>query len=56
MVEMDLTSAESKVIYEEIKKHGAEHNDGMKVTSLNIAQVKRKCRLELGENFNLSKS
>ena len=28
----------------------------MKVSSLNIAQVKRKCGLELTENFNLPKS
>ena len=34
----------------------AEHNDGMKVSSLNIAQVKRKCGIELGENYNLPKS
>ena len=34
----------------------AEHNDGMKVSSLNIAQVKRKCGIEVGENFNLPKS
>lgn len=34
----------------------AEHNDGMKVSSLNIAQVKGKCGIELGENFNLPKS
>lgn len=56
MDEMDLTSAESKAIYEEIKKYVAEHNDGMKVSSLNIAQVKRKCGSELAENFNLPKS
>ena len=55
MDEMDLTSAESKATYEEIKKYVAEHNDGMKVSSLNIAQVKRKCGLELAENFNLPK-
>ena len=54
--EMDLTSAESNATYEEIKKYVAEHNDGMKVSSLNIAQVKRKCGIELGENFNLPKS
>lgn len=54
--EMDLTSAESKTTYEEIKKYVAEHNDGMKVSSLNIAQVKRKCGIELGENFNLPKA
>ena len=34
----------------------AEHNGGMKVSSLYIAQVKRKCGIELGENFNLPKS
>ena len=52
---MDLTSAESKATYEEIKAYVAEHNDGMKVSSLNIAQVKRKCGLELAENFTLPK-
>ena len=34
----------------------AEHNGGMKVSNLYIAQVKRKCGLELAENFNLPKS
>ena len=56
MDEMDLTSAESKATYEEIKKYVAEHNDGLKVSSLYIAQVKKKCGIELGENFNLPKS
>ena len=56
MDEMDITSAESKATYEEIKKYVAEHNDGMKVSSLNIAQVKRKCGIELTENYNLPKS
>ena len=56
MDEMDLTAAESKATYEEIKKYVAEHNDGMKVSNLYIAQVKRKCGLELAENFNLPKS
>ena len=48
--------------YEEIKKYVAEHNEGMKVSNLYIAQVKnaikngcvRKCGIELVENFNLS--
>ena len=56
MDEMDITSAESKATYEEIKKYVAEHNDGMKVSNLYIAQVKRKCGIELAENFNLPKS
>ena len=29
MDEMDLTAAESKATYEEIKKYVAEHNDGI---------------------------
>lgn len=53
---IDITLEESKATYEEIKKYVAEHNDGMKVSSLNIAQVKRKCGIELGENYNLPKS
>ena len=56
MDEMDLTAAESKATYEEIKKYVAKHNDGMKVSNLYIAQVKRKCGIEVGENFNLPKS
>lgn len=56
MDELDVTRAESKATYEEIKKYVAEHNDGMKVSSLYIAQVKKKCGLEVGENFNLPKS
>ena len=54
--ELDATSAETKATYEEIKKYVAEHNEGMKVSNLYIAQVKRKCGIELGENFNLPKS
>ena len=34
----------------------AEHNDGMKVFNLYIAQIKRKCGIEVRENFNLPKS
>ena len=56
MDEMDITSAESKATYEEIKKYVAEHNDGMKVSNLYIAQVKRKCGIELAENFNIPRS
>ena len=56
MDEMDLTAAESKATYEEIKKYVSEHNDGMKVSNLYIAQVKRKCGIELAENFNIPRS
>ena len=40
MDEMDLTAAERKATYEEIKKYVAKHNDGMKVSNLYIAQIK----------------
>jgi len=55
VAELEGTSAETKATYEKIKKYVAEHNDGMKVSNLYIAQVKRKCGLELAENFNLPK-
>ena len=42
--------------YEEIKKYVAEYNDGMKVSNLYIAQVKRKCGIELAENFYIPRS
>ena len=54
--ELESTSAETKATYEKIKKYVAEHNDGMKVSNLYIAQVKKKCGIELGQNFNLPKS
>ena len=56
MDEMDLTAAESKATYEEIKKYVAVHNDGMKVSNLNIAQVKAKYGIIERENYNLPKS
>ena len=56
VAELEGTSAETKATYEKIKKYVAEHNDGMKVSNLYIAQVKRKCGIELAENFNLPKS
>ena len=54
--ELDATSAETKATYEEIKKYVAEHNNGMKVSNLYIAQVKKKCGIEMAKNFNLPKS
>ena len=54
--DVDITSAETKATYDEIKKYVAEHNDGMKVSNLYIAQIKRKCGIEVRENFNLPKS
>ena len=55
MDEMDLTAVESKATYEEIKKYVAEHNDGMKVSNLYIAQVKAKYGIIERENYNKPK-
>ena len=55
MNEMDLTSAESKATYEEIKAYVAEHNDGMQVSNLYIAQVKAKYGIKERANYNLPK-
>ena len=55
MDELDLTAAESKATYEEIKAYVLEHS-GMKVSSLYIAQVKQKCDIIERENYNKPKS
>ena len=52
--ELDITSAESKATYQEIKDYVLEHT-GLKVSSLYISQVKRKCGLDVGQNYNLAK-
>ena len=52
--ELDLTAAESKATYDEIKAYVLEKY-GLKVSSLYISQVKRKCGLEIGQNYNLLK-
>ena len=56
MDELDITAAESKATYEEIKAYVAEHNDGMKVSNLYIAQVKAKYGIIERENYNKAKS
>ena len=53
--ELDVTSAESKATYAEIKEYVLKEY-GLKVSNLYISQVKRKCGIEVGVNFNLSKS
>ena len=49
--DMDITSAETKATYDEIKEYVFEHNAGMKVSNLYISQVKRKCGIEVGKNL-----
>lgn len=53
--EMDLTAAESKATYEEIKDYVLEHT-GLKINNLYIAQVKQKCGIIERENYNKAKS
>ena len=55
MDEMDLTSAESKATYEEIREYVFEHT-GLKVSHLYIAQVKQKYGIIERENYNKPKS
>ena len=53
--ELDITSAESKATYQEIKEYVLKEY-GLKVSNLYISQIKRKCGIEIGENYNLPKS
>ena len=55
MDELDLTDAEKKATYQEIKDYVLEHS-GLKVSSLYIAQVKQKCGIIERENYNKPKS
>ncbi|MDE6313372.1 MAG: 23S rRNA (uracil(1939)-C(5))-methyltransferase RlmD [Lachnospiraceae bacterium] len=55
MDELDLTAAESKATYEEIKDYVLEHT-GLKVSNLYIAQIKQKCGIIERANYNLPKS
>jgi 23S rRNA (uracil1939-C5)-methyltransferase len=55
MDELDLTAAESKATYEEIREYVLEHT-GLKVSSLYIAQVKQKYGIIERENYNKPKS
>lgn len=53
--DMDLSEFKGKATYEQIKAYVLEQT-GLKVSSLYIAQIKKKCGLDVGENFNLAKS
>lgn len=52
--EFDLTASESKATYAKIKQYVLEKH-GLKVSSLNIAQIKQKCGIKERDNYNLSK-
>ena len=53
--DMDLSEFKGKATYEQIKEYVLEET-GLKVSSLYIAQIKKKCGLDVGENFNPAKS
>ena len=53
--DMDLSEFKGKATYEQIKAYVLEQT-GLKVSNLYIAQIKKKCGLDVGENFNLPKS
>lgn len=53
-IELDLTSAESKATYAQIKEY-VWNKFELKVSTLYIAQIKKKCGIELREHYNKSK-
>ena len=53
--DLDATSAETKATYQEIKDYVLKEF-GLKVSNLYISQIKRKCGIEVGENYNLPKT
>lgn len=52
--ELDITSAEAKATYQEIQEYVLKKRN-LKVSTLYISQVKRKCRLKVDESYNRSK-
>ena len=55
MDELDVTAAETKATYEEIREYVKEHT-GLNVSNLYIAQVKQKCGIKERQNYNKPKS
>ena len=53
--DMDMSEFQNGATYPQIKAYVLEHS-GLKVSSLYISQVKRKCGLDVGKNYNLPKS
>ena len=51
--ELDITAAESKATYQEIKDYVLKEF-GLKVSTLYISQIKRKCGIDVGEHYNIS--
>lgn len=53
--DMDMSEFQDGATYPQIKAYVLEHT-GLKVSNLYISQIKRKCGLEVGKNYNLPKS
>ena len=53
--DMDMSEFQDGATYTQIKDYVLEHG-GLKVSNLYISQIKRKCGIEVGKNYNLPKS
>ena len=53
--DMDMSEFQDGATYTQIKDYVLEHS-GLKVSNLYISQIKRKCGIEVGTNYNLPKS
>ena len=53
--DMDMSEFQDGATYAQIKDYVLEHS-GLKVSNLYISQIKRKCGIEVGKNYNLPKS
>ncbi|PWL50807.1 MAG: 23S rRNA (uracil(1939)-C(5))-methyltransferase RlmD [Clostridiales bacterium] len=53
--DMDMSEFQDGATYAQIKEYVLEHS-GLKVSNLYISQIKRKCGIEVGKNYNLPKS
>ena len=55
LADMDMSEFQDGATYPQIKEYVLEHT-GLKVSNLYISQIKRKCGIEVGKNYNLPKS
>ena len=53
--DMDMSEFQDGATYTQVKDYVLEHS-GLKVSNLYISQIKRKCGIEVGKNYNLPKS
>ena len=53
--DMDMSEFQDGATYTQIKDYVLAHS-GLKVSNLYISQIKRKCGIEVGKNYNLPKS